>query len=73
MHSLYTSGMKHVKPNRVTYNSVINAWAKSTEKGSGRKAEKLLRRLFDFYEVEGGEELKPDARSFNSVINTGEY
>ena len=74
MHSLYsTSGMKHVRPNKISYNSVINAWAKSKEYRSARKAEKLLMRLFEFYEESGGDgELKPDATSFNSVINAGE-
>lgn len=75
MHTLYSSGMKHVKPNRISYNSVINAWAKSKEYRSARKTEKLLWRLFDFYQEEGGDDemLRPDARTFNSVINAGEF
>ena len=73
MHLLYASGMKHVRPNKISYNSVINAWAKSKEYRSARKAEKLLMRLFAFHRESGGDgELKPDATSFNSVINAGE-
>ena len=76
MHTLYSSGMAHVRPNKISYNSVINAWAKNKNKEykSGRRAERLLYRLFEFYKEEGGcdEALCPDAMSFNSVINTGE-
>eukprot|EP00956_Cyclotella_meneghiniana_P008166 scaffold10870_cov84-Cyclotella_meneghiniana.AAC.6 len=74
MHTLYSSGMTHVRPNKISYNSVINAWAKNKNKEykSGSRAERLLYRLFEFYQEEGGcdEDLCPDARSFNSVINT---
>ena len=77
MHTLYSSGMTHVRPNKISYNSVINAWAKNKNKEykSGSRAERLLYRLFEFYQEEGGcdEDLCPDARSFNSVINTGEF
>ena len=73
MHSLYNSGWKHVKPNKFSYNSVINAWARSKERGSAKKAERLLEEMYEFWEREGREEeCKPDARSFNSVINAGE-
>ena len=68
--------MAHVRPNKISYNSVINAWAKNKNKEykSGTRAERLLYRLFEFYKEEGGcdEALCPDAMSFNSVINTGE-
>jgi hypothetical protein len=76
MHSLYKgSGMKHVKPNVVSYNSVINAYAKSKVQKGGRRAEKLLQRLFEFYVEEGANDdlIKPDSRTFNSVINAGAY
>lgn len=73
MHTLYNSGMKHVKPNKISYNSVINAFAKSKDYKSGRRAENLLWKLFEFYREEGANDdlIKPDARTFNSVINAG--
>ncbi|EED90298.1 predicted protein [Thalassiosira pseudonana CCMP1335] len=72
MHTLYKEKQwRHVKPNKISYNSVITAWARSRERGtSAKKAEELLRRMYEFYnEEEDGEDLKPDARSFNAVIN----
>jgi len=61
----------HVKPNKISYNSVITAWARSNERGSARKAEELLRNMYDFYNNDSGLDIncKPDARSFNAVIN----
>ncbi|KAK1741543.1 pentatricopeptide repeat-containing protein [Skeletonema marinoi] len=61
----------HIKPNKISYNSVITAWARSNERGSARKAEELLRNMYDFYNNDSGLDIncKPDARSFNAVIN----
>lgn len=62
---------EHVKPNKISYNSVITAWARSNERGSARKAEDLLRNMYEFYNNESGLDIscKPDSRSFNAVIN----
>lgn len=75
MHTLYEEhGWDHVKPNKITYNSVITAWARSRENGgvSARNAEALLRKMYDLYNdnrYEYDEDMKPDARSWNAVIN----
>ena len=55
-----------VKPNRVNYNTCIDAWAKA---GSARKAEKLLQKMEQLYEETGDEELKPSVRDFNTVLD----
>lgn len=62
---------EHVKPNKISYNSVITAWARSNERGSARNAEDLLRNMYEFYNNESGLDIncKPDSRSFNAVIN----
>ena len=71
-----------MRPNRVTYNSVITAWARSGEKGGALAAERLLEEMYeeyydnqkrggdddDDYDDDGGD-LKPDSRSWNAVIN----
>ena len=74
-------GWHHVRPNRVTYNSVITAWARSGERGSSSSAERLLGEMYDEYnnykQKRGGsdsvgyddDDLKPDSRSWNAVIN----
>lgn len=75
MHTLYEEyGWEHVKPNKITYNSVITAWTRSRENGglSARHAEALLRKMYDLYNdnrYEYDEDMKPDARSWNAVIN----
>lgn len=75
MHTLYEEhGWDHVKPNKITYNSVITAWARSRENGgvSARSAEALLRKMYDLFNderYEYDEGMKPDARSWNAVIN----
>lgn len=75
MHILYEEhGWGHVKPNKITYNSVITAWARSRENGglSAKCAEALLRKMYDLYNderYEYDEDMKPDARSWNAVIN----
>lgn len=76
MHMLYeTHGWEHVKPNKITYNSVITAWARSRENDGGasaRCAEALLHKMYDLYNDERfdyDEDMKPDARSWNAVIN----
>ena len=77
MHTLYKDeGWMHVRPNKISYNSVITAWARSRERGSSLQAEQLLRDMYEFYNDERGdgcqgqcEDLKPDSRSWNAVIN----
>lgn len=67
-----SSSWDHIKPNKISYNSVITAWARSNDRRtSARQAEELLRSMYDFYNNESGldPDCKPDARSFNAVIN----
>ena len=54
-----------MKPNKISYNSVITAWASSKERGSARKSEELIKKMYEFYGREGGDDVKPDSRSFN--------
>ena len=57
-----SSSNRLVEPNRVTYNSVINAWSKSGLQNAGEKAEALLQRMEELG-------LKLGTISFNSVIS----
>jgi len=58
------------RPNKRSYNSVMNAYAKSLEKNAPTKAEMILRKMENMYEENEFEgDIKPDFVSFATVIN----
>lgn len=58
------------KPNTMTYNSVMNAYAKSSDANAAEKAEKLLFEMKKRVEEEGHDcSVMPDFFSFSTVIN----
>jgi hypothetical protein len=63
--------LKNVAPNAYAYNAAISAWIRSRSQKniSHKEAERLLNRLWEAYETTGDAALKPNARSFNMVIN----
>lgn len=70
MEQLYRNGDDDVKPNKVVYNSVIHAWARSGEAGSAQRAENLLARMQQQAKVgDGDDDVMPDVVTFNSVID----
>jgi len=62
------SGDRDVKPNAVTFNSVIHAWANAEGPGSGVRAERLLDRMIELSEAGDGD-VSPTAYTFSSVID----
>ncbi len=68
MKQLYDLGEFDTKPNVVTYNTLLDCWAKSSSKGSAEKAEKLFREMQDLYKS-GDNGLKPNVISYTTVIN----
>ena len=44
METLYVSGKESIKPNGLSYNIALNAWAKSGSPNSGEKAPLILKR-----------------------------
>jgi hypothetical protein len=58
-----------LKPNRVTYTSVIECYAKSKQGVVGaRKAEEILERMESLYRA-GDEDSKPTVNTYNSVLS----
>ena len=53
MQEMHDAGNDEVKPNVVTFNSVINAWSNSGEKDAPRRAEALLQRMHRPRRVDG--------------------
>lgn len=56
-----------LKPDLYSYNTLIDAWAKSNEPGRGRRVQEILTTLIDKHES-GEFEWSPDGRTFSSAI-----
>jgi pentatricopeptide repeat protein len=54
-----------IKPNTAIYNVLIDAWAKSGERGAAQRAEQIL----SLMDKSGDPDMRPDVKSFSSVIN----
>jgi hypothetical protein len=54
-----------VKPNRFTYNNLINCWSRSRRQGGAEKAEEILIQMTEMDDPN----VKPDSVTFSSVIN----
>jgi len=57
-----------VRPNTITFNSVIDALSKSKERGSSARAEEVLNKMQQLHEL-GHKDIRPDTFSFASVLN----
>lgn len=68
MEQSYASGDQYCKPDIVSYNAVIDAYAKSSREDAAENAEQILRRMGHLYK-EGRVDIRPNTRSFNTVIN----
>ena len=67
METLHGQGYEDVRPDIISYNAVINAWAKSRESDAARRAEEILNHMLKLHE--GGQEgCCPNTTSFNTVI-----
>ena len=60
-------GSADSEPDLISYNMLIDAWAKSNENGRGERAEGILKALESKYES-GELEYRPDARTYSSAI-----
>ena len=56
-------------PERIQFNTLIDAWAKSGEKGSAQRAEALLETMSNVARQANNQNLLPDVYSFTSVLN----
>ena len=65
MEAMHSSGQEHVKPDYITFSSVIDAYANI---GSGSDAERVLNRHIDAYR-RGIVDTQPTAHSYCSTIN----
>jgi hypothetical protein len=56
-----------LKPDTISFNAAISAWANSNDPSAGERAELLLQKMFELYEA-GHVDAKPNTTSFNSSI-----
>jgi pentatricopeptide repeat protein len=61
--------LQHIRPNTITFNLVLSAWAKSELDGAAEHAEKIL----NFMENAGQEQCRPCVMSYTSVIRAWGY
>jgi len=57
---------QNAKPDKISYNTVVMAWAKRDEKGSAQSAENSLNAMEKNYK-NGNVDMKPSVFSYNSV------
>lgn len=69
LESLFESGQLDVRADVACFNSAINAWGWSNEKGKSARAHKLYRRMMDAFESGKNSNLKPDIITCNSLLN----
>ena len=69
MEQRYRDGDNDFKPNTRTHTSVIDAWAKSGEKGAAKRAEQILGSMETLYKKTGDPDVKPNVHTANAVCN----
>ena len=62
-------GVLIVRPNKLSYNTCINAWAKSNLPEAAARAEGLLLRIVRAFKSETFATIMPDAHTFSSTLN----
>jgi hypothetical protein len=67
MLELYISGNHDVRPNTISFSSVVDAWARSNDHTAPQRAEAILNRMEELYKS-GNHDVKPSTISFASVI-----
>ena len=71
--SYSNDGDRDFKPNTRTHTSVIDAWAKSGEKGAAKRAEQILNKMISSYEASGDPEILQAAENLGRrIIAEGE-
>jgi hypothetical protein len=73
MEQRYRDGDRDFKPNTRTMTSVIDAHAKSGEKGAARRAEQIFNSMISRYEATGDPDSKPNVHTANAVCNVSAW
>lgn len=68
MDRLYKSGNYCVRPDTITFNAVLDAWARSGDRMAAHRAEQILDHMDELYRA-GNQGVKPDTYTYNTLIN----
>ncbi len=68
MDRLHKGGNPDVKPDTITFNAVLDAWARSGDRMAPRRAEQILDHMDELYRA-GNKGVKPDTYTYNTLIN----
>lgn len=69
MEKRYRDGDPDIKPNTRTHTSVIDAYAKSGERGAARRAEQILNNMISRFDATRDPDIKPNVHTANAVCN----
>jgi hypothetical protein len=70
MLELFDAGNLDVKPNTVTFNSVIFAWAKSGDPSAGKRAEAILHQMQKMSKAKNqNRSISPNVVTYTSIIS----
>ena len=67
MDRLHKSGNSEVAADTITFNAVLDAWARSGDRMAAQRAEQILDHMDELYRA-GNQNVKPDVYTFNTVI-----
>merc|ERR1711865_980301 len=67
MDRLYKSGNCNVRPDTITFNAVLDAWARSGDRMAAHRAEQILDHMDELYRT-GNHGVKPDTYTYNTLI-----
>lgn len=66
---IYKLGDKDVRPDVVSYNALLNAYAWSNERGKAKKCFEIYKRMLKLYDSKLNRDMKPDIITCNSILN----
>ncbi len=68
MDRLHKAGNVSVRPDTITFNAVLDAWARSGDRMAAHRAEQILDHMDELYRA-GNLGVKPDTYTYNTLIN----
>ena len=67
MDRLDKNGNKDAKPDTITFNAVLDAWARSGDKIAPHRAEQILEHMDTLFKA-GNKGVKPDTYTYNTIV-----
>jgi len=68
MDRLHKEDNKEVKPDTITFNAVLDAWARSGDRMAPHRAEQIVDHMDELYRA-GNKGVKPDTYTYNTLVS----